>query len=101
VNESKRQAGFLLNYVLIPILLRGIFADKKAQEAVIQHSQLDWVIVRPAKLTNGPRMGAYRSGFSSTDTTIEGQISRADVADFMLKQLISCAFLGQTPGVSY
>ena len=101
VNESKRQAGFALNYIWIPLLLRGIFADKKTQEKLIQESRLDWVIVRPARLTNGPRSGVYRSGFDPGDMSIDGQISRADVADFMLKQLTSDAFLGKTPGVSY
>jgi putative NADH-flavin reductase len=101
MGDSKRQAGFLLHYVLIPILLRGVFADKKAQEQVIQESKLDWVIVRPAALTNGPRVGVYHSGFNPTDTSIQAKISRADVADFILKQLTSDAFLKKTPGISY
>ena len=101
LNESKKQAGFMLNYVFVPMLLRGIFADKKVQEKLIQESKLDWVIVRPARLTNGPRTGEYRNGFDPADTSIEGQISRADVASFMLKQLTSDTFLGKTPGVSY
>jgi putative NADH-flavin reductase len=67
--------------VLIPILLRNIFADKEAQEKFIKESKLDWVIVRPAVLTNGPRTRVYRSGFDATDKSIQTKISRADVAD--------------------
>jgi putative NADH-flavin reductase len=101
VGDSRRQAGFLLNYVLIPILLRGIFADKKAQEQVIQESKLDWVTVRPAALTNGRHTGVYRSGFDPNDTSIQGKISRADVTDFMLRQLTSGALSRKAAGISY
>ena len=48
---------------------------------------LDWTIVRPPHLKDGPRTGQYRHGFPPTDRRIQGVISRADVADFMLKQL--------------
>ncbi len=101
VGESKGQLGFLYNYVLIPLLLRGIFADKEVQEAIIEASKLDWVIVRPAVLTNGPRTGAYRSGFRAGDKSIRRKISRADVADFMLKQLSSNESVSKSPGLSY
>jgi putative NADH-flavin reductase len=101
IGDSKGQLGFLYNYVLIPVLLRNIFADKEVQEKVIQESKLDWVIVRPAALTNGPRSGVYRSGFDATDKSIQTKISRADVADFMLGQLGGDAYLSKTPGVSY
>jgi putative NADH-flavin reductase len=101
IGDSKGQLGFLYNYALIPILLRNIFADKEIQEQLIKESKLDWVIVRPAALTNGPRTRAYRSGFAASDKSIQAKISRADVADFMLKQLTDDVYLNKTPGVSY
>ena len=101
IGNSKGQLGFLYNYVLIPILLRNIFADKEVQETVIGESRLDWVIVRPGALTNGPRTGVYRCGFDASDKSVQAKISRADVADFMLKQLTTDVYLSKTPGVSY
>jgi putative NADH-flavin reductase len=101
VGDSKGQLGFLYNYILIPLFLRNIFADKEVQEKYIQQSRLDWIIVRPAALTNGPRTGVYRSGFGATDRSISGKISRADVADFMLKELTDNTYLRKTPGLSY
>lgn len=101
VGDSKGQLGFLYNYIIIPVLLRNIFADKEVQEKVIQESALEWVIVRPAALTNGPRTGVYRSGFPVTDKSIRSRISRTDVADFMLKQVASDTYLRKTPGISY
>lgn len=101
IGDSKGQLGFLYNYVLIPMLLRNIFADKEVQEKLIKESKLDWVIVRPAVLTNGPPTGVYRCGFDTTDRSIQTKISRADVADFMLGQLTAGVYLSKTPGVSY
>ena len=45
-------------------------------------------------------MEDYRHGFPITDKRIKSWISRADVADFMLKQLVDDKYLHQTPGVS-
>ncbi len=77
IGDSKAQLGFLYNYILIPLLLRNIFADKEVQERIIKDSTLDRVIVRPAVLTNGPRTAVYRSGFSVTEKPIRGNLARA------------------------
>jgi putative NADH-flavin reductase len=101
VGDSQGQLGWIYNWLLIPLLLRNIFQDKEVQERYIKQSGLDWIIVRPGVLTNGPRTGVYRAGFSPTDHSIKAKISRADVADFMLKQLTAETYIHQTPGVSY
>jgi hypothetical protein len=101
IGDSKGQLGALYNYLIIPVLLRNIFADKEVQEKLIKESLLDWVIVRPAHLTNGPHTGKYRSGFTAGDKSIQAKISRADAADFMLQQLGSDDYLRKTPGASY
>ena len=68
---------------------------------LIEEKDLDWTIVRPAAFTNGKRTGQYRHGFPATDKTTRLRISRADVADFMLKQLMDETYLHKTPGLSY
>jgi putative NADH-flavin reductase len=101
VGESRSNLSFLTKYVVVDIFLRHAFADHERQERVLKQCLLDWIVVRPPHLLNGPRTGAYRHGFATTDKTIQGKISRADVADFMLKQLTDDTYLRQTPGVSY
>jgi putative NADH-flavin reductase len=101
VGDSKGRLGLLYTYVLIPLFLRGLFADKEVQERIIGDSGLDWVIVRPAALTNGPRRGAYLHGEDIGHWMFTRKISRSDVADFMLKQLTENRYLHMTPGVSY
>jgi putative NADH-flavin reductase len=101
VGDSKANISFFTRYVIIGIFLRHAFADHEAQEALVKRSPLDWTIVRPPHLTDGPRTGEYRHGFPITDRKIQGKISRADVADFMIKQLTDASYVHQTPGVSY
>jgi putative NADH-flavin reductase len=101
VGDSGGELGLLYTYVLIPLFLRGLFADKEVQEKIIRESTLNWVIVRPAALTNGPRRESYRHGRNIGHWLFTRQISRSDVADFMLKQLTEKKYLHQTPGVSY
>jgi putative NADH-flavin reductase len=101
IGESRANLGFLTKFVIVPIFLRHAFADHEHQEAVVKKSNLDWIIVHPPHLSDGPRTGQYRHGFPTTDTSIQGKISRADVADFMLKQLTDDTYLRQMPGVSY
>ena len=87
-------------YIVVPFFLRKGFADHALQEDHIKRSTLDWTIVRPGNLTDGPRAGVYRHGFEPTDRTLKVEVSRADVADFMLKQLADATYLRKTPGVS-
>jgi nucleoside-diphosphate-sugar epimerase len=101
VGDSHGKLGLLYNLLLIPLLLRNIFADKAVQEQIIKDSLTEWVIVRPAALTNGPRTGVYIVGANIGDWLYSAKISRADVADFMLKQLTNTEYLGKTPGISY
>lgn len=100
VGDSRGQLGFFFAHVIRATLLRNIFDDKERQEQIVRESQLDWIIVRPAMLNDGPQTGQYRAGFSASDK-VTRKISRADVADFMLKQVISNQYLRQTPGLSY
>jgi putative NADH-flavin reductase len=101
VGDSRGNLSFFTKYVIVRIFLRHAFADHERQEAIVRGSSLDWTIVRPPHLKDGPRTGSYRHGFATTDRKIEGQISRADVADFMLTQLTEKTYLCQAPGVSY
>jgi len=83
--ESWSNLDFYWKYVMFGFILRQVFADHERQEALVRQSNLDWTIVRPGALTDGPLTGNYRHGFPSTDRNITLKISRADVADFIMK----------------
>jgi putative NADH-flavin reductase len=101
VGDSKVMLPFLLKYIIVPLFLRKAFADHEIQENYIRQSNLDWTIIRPAGLTNGARTGIYRHGFPLTEKGLKSKVSRADVADFMLKHLNGDTYIHKTPGVSY
>jgi putative NADH-flavin reductase len=101
ISDSKNHTPWLARKTLIPLLLKNIFADKEIQERYIKDSSLDWIIVRPARLTNRPRTGKYRIGSEINEHAPSKTISRSDVAAFMLKQLSDDTFLHSTPAVSY
>lgn len=99
--ETRKALPFLYRYIVGPLILSGVFADSERQEAHIKQSGLDWTIVRPVKLTDGEPVGSYQQGFSKLGKDFKLKIARADVADFMLKQLKSTSYLHQTPALSY
>jgi putative NADH-flavin reductase len=101
VGDSKSQLGLFYNVFLIPVFLRNVFVDKETQEQYVRDSPLEWTIVRPGTLTNGPRTGVYRIGFGTSEVPPFPKISRADVADFMLKELAAKTHLKTTPGIFY
>jgi putative NADH-flavin reductase len=94
--ESKGHGGLLYNKILRPFLLKTIYEDKTRQEELIRYSKLDWLVVRPAVLTNGPANGRYAM-LKEVRGVQTSTISRADVAAFCADQLISNKYLYQFP----
>jgi putative NADH-flavin reductase len=72
----------LLHRQLQRILARP-FADQWEMERMVGASDLDWTVVRAARLTNGPRRGSYRTA-SGRKAGRAMSISRADLADYLL-----------------
>jgi putative NADH-flavin reductase len=97
--ESKGHVGFLYDRIMLPFVVKNIYEDKNRQEEAIKQSDLEWVIVRPARLTDEAAKGEYRVylGGSYTAKTI----SRADVAAFMLAQLTDETYVHKMPVISY
>lgn len=101
VGDSREILPFQYKYFIVPLMLRNVYADHELQEKYIKKSKLDWVIIRPAVLTNTKHTGIYQHGFTASERTIALKISRADVADFMLKQITDDTYLHKTPSISY
>ncbi len=101
VGDSRDTLPLLMKYLIVPLLLRRAWADHEIQENYVKASRLDWIIVRPAALTDGGHTGAYQHGFTADNKTVTNKISRADAADFILKQLSDNTYLHKTPCISY
>jgi len=93
---DSRNRGNLLYNVAFNLFLGRAYDDKDVQEKIIRKSKLYWVIARPGILTNGPKTETYQV-LVEPKTWRCGFISRADVADFLVKQIDSDEYLGKSP----
>jgi putative NADH-flavin reductase len=98
--DSAGHGGVVFDRLIFPLLLRKVYADKNRQEAIIQDSRLDWVLVRPSVLNDKPGGHTLRaltdlSGFHG------GTIARADVARFVLDQVSDDSFLHRAPLITW
>jgi putative NADH-flavin reductase len=84
---------------IMKTLVPKILNDAIAHHEVLANSGLKWVIVRGPRLTNDPRKHQYRVGWVGVNASTK--ISRADLADFIVKQVTDEQFNGQMPFVSY
>jgi putative NADH-flavin reductase len=91
VGETARDAPLPLRLAYSTVLA-AVFADKEKGERTLRASTLDWTLVYPVTLTDGPRTGSYLAG---EQLKLEGMpsISRADVAQFMLRELVDRAYV--------
>jgi len=101
VGESWNNLNALWKYLMFGLFIRPAYLDHVEQEKLVRESGLDWSIVRPAAFIDGELTGQYRHGFPATANDTKLEISRADVADFMLKNLVDNTYLHKTPGLSY
>lgn len=97
VGDSAQQVAPLFRLVM-RLTLRRIMEAKERQEQAIMRSGLDWTIVRPGGLTDGPRTGRYRAGVAKSIRA--RRVSRADVADFILRELATGEYIGHAAAVS-
>lgn len=83
--DSRGHGGFVYDHLILPTLLRSIYADKDRQEQIVARSDLDWVLVRPARLVNSPPTQRYREITQFGDEQMH-TISRMDVAHFLVNE---------------
>ena len=91
--ESRKLMGMILRFFIADIMLRVPLADHTANEERIANSKLNWTLVRPAGLTNGPKTGRLKHGKTLKVLKGSPQISRANVASFIINQLTDASYI--------
>jgi putative NADH-flavin reductase len=86
VGPAPADDPFLLRAIVTPIvkrIYRATYADLAVMEQELAQTDLDWVVVRPPRLTSGSPRGEYRTAL---DAGLRGgaSIGRADLAAAML-----------------
>jgi uncharacterized protein YbjT (DUF2867 family) len=93
--RAKLPLAFKIFYRLV---LREHMEDKEKQEAVVKASGLNWTLVQPVGLTNGP---CTNNWMASTDGVIRRQqMSRADVAAFLVSLVTGTDYSRATVALS-
>jgi uncharacterized protein YbjT (DUF2867 family) len=93
--DSRNQGGCLYDLGFNAILGR-VYDDKNVQEHLIRSSDLAWTIARPVILTDRPATQRYQVVLDPADWS-PGTIARADVADFLVRQVSSDEYLRKAP----
>lgn len=97
--DSRGHGGFVYDHLILPTVLRQIYADKDRQERIVTESGLDWTLLRPARLKNGAISRTYRVLLRLDDQRMS-TIARADVAHFVVKELGEHLYGHQTVNLS-
>ena len=69
--------------------------DHADQEAAVASSGLDWTVVRPGGLSDGPATGAYVAQETAEGRPMKSRIARADVAAHIVRILDDAATFGR------
>ena len=85
-----------LQRVPFQLVFGRAYEGKSVQERLIQDSGLEWTIARPGVLAGGRRRGRYRI-VADHSKWRNGIISRAEVADFLVRQIEGRTYLCQAP----
>jgi uncharacterized protein YbjT (DUF2867 family) len=98
--DSRGHGGFFFGRLFLPLLLRKVYEDKNRQEDAIRASTLDWTIVRPTVLNDKPERGNIKA-LTELSSIHGGTIARSDVAEFVVQQLGTDAWLRKAPLISW
>lgn len=101
IGNSVGRMGLYYTLFVVSVILPFYFWDKTRQEKLIAASEMEWMIVRPGVLTNRKKRGVYRHGHHVGNFVWTVNISRADVADFMLNQITDDTYLRTAVGVCW
>ena len=82
-----------INKIFFATVLSSARSDHENQEAAVKESDLDWTIIRPSGLTDGPRTGEYQYGENIQAKS--STITRSDVADLIMKSLEDDQLIGK------
>jgi putative NADH-flavin reductase len=83
------ESSFVMKFLLKSIIQRlhkPVHSDMLLMEKVLRESDLNWTIIRAPKLTNGKHTGKYKITTNQPFHNIP-TISRADLADYIVKHL--------------
>ena len=96
--DSYAGSGLIVKIIRATVL-RHMFDDKERGEVILLASGLDFVNVRPGRLTNGAARGGVKA--SLTGNGVKPVLAREDLAAFMVDQRKSDQWVRKSPLIGY
>jgi putative NADH-flavin reductase len=84
-----------IRFLIVDVMLHVPLADHNTNESRITKSQLQWTIIRPGGLTNGAKTDNLKHGSENEKLKGSINISRSNVAAFILKQLTGSNYVNK------
>jgi uncharacterized protein YbjT (DUF2867 family) len=91
------RASFIFGRIIMPLFLRKPYANHARAEELICASGLDFTIIRPVQLVDGPTNGKAVAVPIGAETLGSLKVARSAVAAFMVEELAARKFVGQMP----
>lgn len=99
--NSKAFLPAFFRIFILPVFMKWlqvIIDDKNRMESIIMNSGLDWTIVRCPNIVDKPGRGVFLATLDGK--RLKWNITREDLAEFIINQLYSDLYIRQTPAVS-
>jgi putative NADH-flavin reductase len=96
---SRAEMPFLYRAIVIPLFFKALFDDKEKGEAIMRASGLDYVNVLPGRLSDAPAKGRVKARLSTKGLRLS--MTREDLADFMVAELIGTQWLRKSVYIGY
>ena len=100
LRDSYGNLNFIWKHIMFGFLLKKSFQDHQLQEQYLFSCNLNYIIIRPSAFTEGAITNNYKFGFDGNYKNLSLKISRADVADFMIQQVISNQYFKKAVSIS-
>jgi putative NADH-flavin reductase len=98
--ESYKKLPFYYK-IIHKLILGPMSQDKNIMEREVQKSNLDYTIIRPVRLTNGPAKCIFRTGDTNLKLGLNPRVSRKDVALFIMDELDNNDFIKKAVTITY
>jgi len=96
--EFVQRSSFFFGRIIVPLFLNHMYEDAAVADNIIERSGCDWVIVRPMSFTNNAKTGNITIVTDMSLTVrLRLRITRADVAVFLVEQVVKDDHVGQMP----
>lgn len=99
--ESRGHGGWFYNHVVFPLFTRNRYADKDLQEALIEETNLDWTIIRPAPFATRAGSGRWTIAMDIPPDLQLRSITRTEVAAFVLDCVENGKYIQQKPFIGH